>query len=255
MFRRIGADPFLLLTAGKRLARLHAEIHEKEISGILTVKEKLRQEIEWAKELSEDEKQKIINRLLLLPDFKQLCHFDFHPGNIMVNGDHIQVLDWLTACSGNPAADIARTCILLKYGEVRNGDRLSRLILSITKACIRGAYIRNVLRLSGISRDEILQWTVPVAAARLSEWLTEHERERLLILNSIKNVESQRHLYRSDIVSLSQRCTLASPPSLNFVRAKNTCCFIYILGGIQYQTDTRQPEHTMRKTGLFCIKN
>ncbi len=32
-------------TAGKRLARLHAEIHEKEISVILTVKEKLRQEI------------------------------------------------------------------------------------------------------------------------------------------------------------------------------------------------------------------
>ena len=188
LFRMIGSNPFLLLKAGKKLAELHAEIHKKEIDGILTVKEKLCQEIGWVKELSEDEKQKIIDRLLLLPDNKQLCHFDFHPGNIMVSVEKTLVLDWLTACSGESAADIARTCILLKYGEIQNGDRLSELILSITKACIRGAYIRNVLRLSRITRYEIKQWFVPVAAARLSEWLTEHEKERLLKL-------IRKHLY------------------------------------------------------------
>ena len=182
LFHRICSNPFLLLTAGKRLAKLHVEIHEKKISGILTVKDKLRQEIEWTKDLSEDEKQRIINRLSCLPDRKQLCHFDFHPGNIMSSGDQFQVLDWLTACSGDPAADIARTCILLKYGELRNGDRFSGLILQITKAFIRRSYIRNILRLSGITRDEIRQWIVPAAAARLSEWLTEHEKERLLKL-------------------------------------------------------------------------
>lgn len=182
LFHRIRSNPFLLLTAGKRLARLHAEIHEKEISGILTVKEKLRHEIEWTEDLSEEEKQRIIYGLSRLPDRKRLCHFDFHPGNIMISGDQIRVLDWLTACSGDPAADIARTCILLKYGELRNGDRLSRLILQITKAFIRRSYIRNILRLSGIARDEIRQWIVPAAAARLSEWLTEHEKERLLKL-------------------------------------------------------------------------
>ncbi len=182
LFNRIRSNPLLLLTAGKRLARLHAEIHEREISGILTVKEKLRQEIEWTGELSEDEKQRIIHRLSRLPDRKRLCHFDFHPGNIMVSGDQVQVLDWLTACSGDPAADIARTCILLKYGELRNADRLSMLMLQITKAFIRRSYIRNILRLSGITRDEIRQWMVPEAAARLSEWLTEHEKARLLKL-------------------------------------------------------------------------
>ncbi len=182
LFHRICSNPFLLLTAGKKLARLHAEIHEKDISGILTIKEKLRQEIEWTEDLPEDEKQRIISRLSRLPDRKRLCHFDFHPGNIMISCDQIRVLDWLTACSGDPAADIARTCILLKYGELRNGDRLSRLILQITKAFIRRSYIRTILRLSGIPRDEVRQWIVPVAAARLSEWLTGHEKERLLKL-------------------------------------------------------------------------
>ena len=182
LFRKIGVHPLLLLKAGKKLAQLHAEMHEKEIGGILTVREKLCQEIGWAGELSENEKQQIIDRLNRLPTLNRLCHFDFHPGNIMLSGKQVQVLDWLTACSGDPAADIARTCILMKYGEIRNGDRMTRLILRVTKVCVRRAYRRNVLRLSGITRSEMEQWTVPVAAARLSEWLTEHERERLLKL-------------------------------------------------------------------------
>ena len=182
LFRMIGSEPFLLFSTGKKLAEIHTEIHGKTISGILTVKEKLLQEIGWVNDLSDDEKRKITDRLLLLPDGDQLCHFDFHPGNIMVSGGKLLVLDWLTACSGEPAADIARTCLLLKYGEVRNGDRLSRLILSITKVCIRRSYMRNIRRLSGITRDEIRRWILPAAAARLSEWLTEHERKRLLKL-------------------------------------------------------------------------
>ena len=182
LFRMIGSEPFLLFSTGKKLAEIHTEIHGKTISGILTVKEKLLQEIGWVNDLSDDEKRKITDRLLLLPDGDRLCHFDFHPGNIMVSGGKLLVLDWLTACSGEPAADIARTCLLLKYGEVRNGDRLSRLILSITKVCIRRSYMRNIRRLSGITRDEIKRWILPAAAARLSEWLTEHERKRLLKL-------------------------------------------------------------------------
>ena len=182
LLHRIGPNPFLLLTVGKRLAKLHAEIHAKEISGILTVKEKLRQEIGWTEELSESEKQQIIDGLTRLPDQSRLCHFDFHPGNIMTNGERTWVLDWMTACSGDPAADIARTWILLKYGEVRNGNIFARLMLLVAKVCTRRAYMRNILQLSGISREEIEPWILPVAAARLSEWLTAHEKERLLKL-------------------------------------------------------------------------
>lgn len=182
LLKRILSNPFLLLTTGRKLAKLHAEIHAKEIDGILTVKEKLRQEIGWANDLSEDEKRKITDRLLSLPHRSRLCHFDFHPGNVMVSKDRIRVLDWLTACAGDPAADIARTYLLLKYGELINGDRITQWILRVAKACIRAAYVRNSVRISGITRDEVNQWIIPVAAARLSEWLTDHERARLLHL-------------------------------------------------------------------------
>ena len=182
LLRLIGKNPLLLFTTGKKLAALHAEMHEKEIAGILTVKEKLKQEIRWANGLSEEEKRKLTDCLSNLPNGNRLCHFDFHPGNVMICDGKITVLDWLTACSGDPAADIARTTILLKYGELKNSGIFASLILRVVKACIREPYLRNSLRLSGIKQDEIKQWIAPVAAARLSEWLTEHERARLLKL-------------------------------------------------------------------------
>ena len=33
-----------------------------------------------------------------------VCHFDFHPGNILVRGPKYQVIDWMTACAGNKVA-------------------------------------------------------------------------------------------------------------------------------------------------------
>lgn len=79
-------------------------------------------------------------------------------------------------------SDIARTWLLLKYGEMRNVDRKTSLVVSIVKACVRGLYLRETCRLSHITRKEVKQWIVPVAAARLSEWLTDNERSKLLAL-------------------------------------------------------------------------
>ena len=88
----------------------------------------------------------------------------------------------MTACAGNPAADVARTWLLLKYGEMRNADKKTAFVVSAVKAIIRRQYLRNVCRLSHITRTEVDSWIVPVAAARLSEWLTESERRKLLRL-------------------------------------------------------------------------
>jgi aminoglycoside phosphotransferase (APT) family kinase protein len=41
-----------------------------------------------------------------------ICHFDFHPGNVLVGPDGWIVIDWLTVASGPPLADLARTLVL-----------------------------------------------------------------------------------------------------------------------------------------------
>ncbi len=179
MFSIMRVKPFSVFCMGKRIASIQSGIHKTEIDGVLKVKEKLAQEIGWVEDLTSKEKDDIIGILNTLPAKNNLCHFDFHPGNVMVNDSEYRVIDWLTACSGDPAADIARTWLLLKYGQMRDADWKTRLVVSVVKTVIRGQYLRTVCRLSKIPKTEVKKWIVPVAAARLSEWLPDSERAQL----------------------------------------------------------------------------
>lgn len=182
MFSLLSSKPLSICGMGKRIAIIHSEIHTTTIKNVVTAKEKLTQEIGWVDDLTLNEKNRIIGVLSTLSEKNSLCHFDFHPGNILVSGPKYQVIDWMTACAGNPAADVARTWLLLKYGEMRNADKKTAFVVSAVKAIIRRQYLRTVCRLSHITRTEMDSWIVPVAAARLSEWLTESERRKLLRL-------------------------------------------------------------------------
>lgn len=191
MFSLLRSKPLSICGIGKWIALIHSEIHKIDLEGVLTAKEKLTQEIGWAEDLTLNEKNRIIEVLNMLPEKNSLCHFDFHPGNILVSDSKYQVIDWMTACAGDPAADIARTWLLLKYGQVKNADKKTAFIVSAVKTVIRGQYLRNVCRLSHITKAEVKKWILPVAAARLSEWLTESERVKLLKL--IKEKEMRRN--------------------------------------------------------------
>jgi len=48
---------------------------------------------------------------LLAPDV--ICHGDLHPLNLLIDGDHITVLDWSSALVGPTAHDVAFTSLLL----------------------------------------------------------------------------------------------------------------------------------------------
>jgi Ser/Thr protein kinase RdoA (MazF antagonist) len=83
-----------------------------------------------------------------------ICHFDFHPNNVMVDADgHWVVIDWLTAASGPGLADRARTLVL--RGQVEDGPL--------------AAFMRRVLAESGAATDALDGWVRIVAAARLAE--------------------------------------------------------------------------------------
>ncbi|MCA1668419.1 MAG: aminoglycoside phosphotransferase family protein [Thermomicrobia bacterium] len=45
-----------------------------------------------------------------------LCHFDYHPLNVMTDGTHVTaVLDWPNGLPGDPRADLARTIVLMRF--------------------------------------------------------------------------------------------------------------------------------------------
>jgi Ser/Thr protein kinase RdoA (MazF antagonist) len=97
-----------------------------------------------------------------------VCHFDFHPLNVLVGPDGWVVIDWITVAVGPAAADLARTLVL--WGQRSTGPV--------------GDFLRAV-RLQGQAQrglvDEDLDaWVRVVAAARVAEGFGGDERAWLL---------------------------------------------------------------------------
>lgn len=164
----------------RKLAAYHRSIQKPVEGKLMTVKEKLEKDILYTDALTQEEKEWILSYLTRLPEGNVLCHFDFHPGNIMIAKEKIYVLDWMTACKGSSCADIMRTSVLLNYGEVAHAPWLVKKVISVFQQHIYKIYIKEYLRGTGYRMEDILQWKLPIIAARLSEWLTDHERDRLL---------------------------------------------------------------------------
>ncbi|MDE6303015.1 MAG: aminoglycoside phosphotransferase family protein, partial [Clostridia bacterium] len=115
-----------------------------------------------------------------LSDGNALCHFDFHPGNVMIKDGEFCVIDWMTACNGNAVADAARTYLLLSYGELLYASLIVKLIAHIVEKHIGRIYLREYKKLTGTSDEEIKKWLLPLAAARLIEWIPKNEKKKLL---------------------------------------------------------------------------
>ena len=169
-------------TFAKQLAHYHLNI-QKPIEGhLITVKAKLEDDLNSVEILPAEKKEIIRAYLDQLPDGNELCHFDFHPGNIMLTKNQAFLIDWMTACSGDACADVARTCIMLKYGQVAHAPWLMRQLISILQHHIYKRYIKEYLKISNKKMEDIERWELPVAAARLREWIPESEKQVLLQL-------------------------------------------------------------------------
>ncbi|MDE6585081.1 MAG: phosphotransferase [Clostridia bacterium] len=173
-------NPFKVGAYSKALANTHAKVHNSTTDLNLNIKDKLSDNINATEDLSGEEKEKIISYIRTLPDGNALCHFDFHPGNVMIKNNEFYVIDWMTACNGNAAADVARTFLLLRYGELLYANFFVKLIAHIVEKHIGKVYLRRYKKLTGISDAEIKQWLLPIAAARLIEWIPKSEKNKLL---------------------------------------------------------------------------
>jgi hypothetical protein len=91
---------------------------------------------------------------------RALCHFDLHPANVIVALDRWVVIDWLTASSGPPDADFARTLVLDPPGT---DSKHGRFMATVQR---EGARVRG---LSGLDRPRLEGWIRIVAGARLAE--------------------------------------------------------------------------------------
>ncbi|MEK4528313.1 MULTISPECIES: phosphotransferase family protein [Paenibacillus] len=181
--------PWSIERRARQMAALHHQIHQRSGEQIQQKhKTVLEKNISNASDLSDIEKQQIMDYVHSLPEGRSLCHGDFHPNNV-ITGKESWIIDWMTGASGCPAADVARTLVLLKYGNLPKGAPLMmKVLLKIIKSRMSKAYIEYYLSLSGMDIREIHRWVLPIAAARLTEWIPPEEKKDLLdyIRNQLK---------------------------------------------------------------------
>ena len=137
----------------KAMALLHLRAHTCLGVHFAGLKARLEAHIRRATILGEATQARLLGDLAARPDGDRLCHGDFHLSNILGPIDRPILLDWLDACSGDPAADVCRSYVLMKKSTPE----------------IASAYVAQYAAIGGKSVSEILSWLPLVAAARLAE--------------------------------------------------------------------------------------
>ncbi|WP_018609249.1 phosphotransferase family protein [Uliginosibacterium gangwonense] len=188
---RLTKAPWQVATIIHDMVKLQQEINQRTAPPELpSLNEYLRKNIRRAPLLSETERKHILLHLDQLPAGNTLCHFDFHPDQIIMTARGPMVIDWPNAVRGSPVADLARTWIMLAMSAPPGTGPLARRMLSIAQLFVSRQYLARYLgnTAMGCGRDDFRAWLLPVMAARLSEGIKE---EQDALLGHI------RHLLRS----------------------------------------------------------
>ncbi|MDQ2692429.1 MAG: phosphotransferase [Chloroflexota bacterium] len=175
MLEKFRRQPWKVMQFGKMLADLHAQMHgcvfEAEVPA---QRRKLQHKIKSADALSDFLKVKLMSRLESLPGGDRVCHGDFHPDNVLIDGDNATVIDWIDATRGNPLADVARTSIILLGATA--SSQIANSLLKMIVRLFHSAYLQHYFRLRPGGQSEYQGWLPVVAGARLNENIPELER-------------------------------------------------------------------------------
>lgn len=170
----------------KQLAQLQNEMHQVKISIQPNLKNELSSSIVSQELVTQDEKQIILEILEHLPESNTLCHYDFHPGNIILSSEGPIIIDWLNALVGHGAADIARTSMLLQsHALPPNAPKI--LVRRELRELLHTEYIKEYLMLTGRKYEEIIDWIAPTLAYRIGEMKGSNQVEVLTDLRTILN--------------------------------------------------------------------
>lgn len=178
LIARVMKHPETLFAAPKIMAERQLALHQTHTSVIRSYKDLVRECLDAPVMafLTESEREEILRRLDALPDGDSILHLDYHPDNIMSDGEHISVIDYMTAASGAPAADVAATLYLLNEGEMIPGlSPAVAAVMEFLRKTICKKYLKRYKAASGMTDEEIAPWRLPFLIVRLGVWCIESE--------------------------------------------------------------------------------
>jgi hypothetical protein len=180
MLTLLQRHPWRLLGLARMLAHAARRIHRVQAPADLPELIEVLDERIAAADLESRLREFALRILGTLPPGDRLCHGDFHPGNAVVTADGTSIIDWPAATRGTPAADFARTQLLLRQADPLPGTPLLfRMLLSAGRSMFADMFARTYRNAGPQPLSNVDAWTVVHAAARLAEGIPA-ERPRLV---------------------------------------------------------------------------
>lgn len=140
-----------------KVVALQVAMHKVMSSDFRPIKLVLTGNISVAPGLDDAERERLLSMISTLPDGFSVLHGDFHGGNILFDGSSYKIIDWAEVAIGDPAADVARSCLDYHFHGRKD---LSEIHLA--KYCAA----------TGIMEETVLAW-LPVMAGSLYGFLSE----------------------------------------------------------------------------------
>ena len=161
--------PHKIFTQVKKLASLQIEsAGSAKGLNLTSIKQRARHLISKSEMLDSQMKKFVMDIIDELPEGEDICHGDFHPGNIIISEDKYYVIDWFGVTSGRRLSDIAHTFILLRNTpKIESMSKLEHLITSTVGNLISGRYISNCNKIEHFDWSEFSKWLIVRAAERV----------------------------------------------------------------------------------------
>ncbi len=138
------------------------------------IKDKFRRKLTNAKNIDENTRYELMQRLEGMKNHAKLCHGDFNPSNLIIKEDGtVYIIDWSHVTQGNASADAARTFLLFSMSGKKE---------------LAEKYINLFSEKSGIEKANIQRWIPIVAATQLTKGI---EEEKEFLNNWINVVDYQ----------------------------------------------------------------
>ena len=136
-------------------------ILSKSVPLLNRIKDKYKRKINNLRNIHENIRYELLQRLDGMKNHTKLCHGDFNPSNIIVKEDgSIAVIDWAHVTVGNASADAAQTYLLFTLDG---------------KEDIAKKYLELFVAKSGIDKSYIQRW-IPIVAAVRKEKASQEEQ-------------------------------------------------------------------------------
>ena len=176
------AEPQRTEELARQFAELHADLHERAPTDLPSQHQRLTRRIKLTS-IGGRARSAVLSALKTLPHGHALCHGDFHPGNVLLTSRGPTIIDWFDASIGDPAGDVARTCLVMQHAKAPDAlDAQGQGATETLRSTFTAAYLDHYRRLRALGPEQLKAWMLPVASARLTDPISPHERAALLRL-------------------------------------------------------------------------